>query len=247
MPQSQVAQQQKSRDKIARVAQKAIRGEQEFTTGVTTESVRTKQFPEDALPGQPTQIAFVVNVRLLEHPGQPVARDVLVANQARQWIADDSGVPVQLKKDKTGRLTVVGRSGYGSDEARLDFYPIHSIDGSDLSFLFGMEYLLFGSLSADLQTLINNYRTSLGLSTLSAGDGIYKDPVLHVLGENYVQGYIPVSDSVRGSAGGSLICTQQTVLVPWDDVRWRWGLAPVGFDASTSSWGWRETTTVCTP
>lgn len=236
------------RDKIQRIANKTIRGTEEFTSGVTTEQIRTKTFPEDALSGEPTQIGFVVNVRLIDHPGQPLVRDVLVANQARQWIADAKGIPVQLTKDKTGRLVIIGRSGWATDEfTPIDFFAIHNVDSKDLTFLYGLSQTLFQDLPANIQTGLNNFRASLNLSAFVPADILYRDPVLHLLGDEYWQGYIDAVNGVRGSSGGTLNCSQQTTLVPWNDPRWRWALSPVGFGSSAVSWGLLETKLVCTP
>jgi len=238
-----LVQQRNARDGVIRIAQKAIRNEQEFTTGLTVEPIRTKEFPEDALPGQPTQISFVVNVRLTDQPGHPLVQDVLVTNQARQLVADEAQVPVQLRKDATGRLMVVGRSGAGADDATIDYYAIHDLDGHNLAFLYGLQYTTFGDLPASTQALITAYRATLGFTALVPTDGIYIDPIVYVHGEDYVQGYIPITDSVRGSLGGSLTVQQTTELVPWTDAVWRWNLNPVGYSSSVSSWGLRRTIT----
>jgi len=406
---------QRVRDTIRGWAGKEVAAGREFTTGILLEDVRTKEFPEDAAPGQPTEVAFVANVKLIEVSGRPVVRDCLVANQARQWVADAIGTPVLLKIDKTGNMQVIGRAAVNfddNDDYVVKYVPIHDIDGNNLDFLFGLDYVQFADLSVDLRTQINAYRATLGLPPLyvpvsgtvyggtaptatvhlsrtpatniavyatfpafngyldeirlylnkvgspsgnirvrlreydtaqpqdlgavieeieifdaatlpgspgwhtstpaapiplalvdnlywieirsdlpvsatdyitvhleftvspstntlverappfggflgmladlmyevdysADGDAVYVDPVVYVLGEDYMPGYIPTDGGPRGSTGGTLTCRQETVIVPWNDPRWQWGSAPTGWPAGTSSWGLKETITIC--
>lgn len=245
----------KDAQKMWRVIRKIAKGEvaagREFTTGVTVGTIRPKTFPVDAGPLDPTQVGFVVNVRLIEFPGQHLAVDVLVANQARQLVADaaeDTGTPVLLQLDTNGNMTVIGRALINTAfSSPRDYYQINDVDGLDLSFLFGLEAKLFGDLSATIQTALNAYRAALvpPLGPLAPGDVIFIDPVLYVLGENYMPAYIDPDNSFRFGGFGSITCIQTSALVPWTDPRWQWGAPPTGFTAGVVSWGWTETTTTC--
>lgn len=236
---------------IRKIAKGEVAAGREFTTGVTVGTIRLKTFPVDAGPGDPTQVGYVVNVRLIEFPGQPLAVDVLVANQARQLVADaaeDTGTPVLLQLDVNGNMTVIGRSlvntAYNSPR---DYFQINDVDGLDLSFMFGLEAKLFGSLAANIQTALNAYRAALvpPLGPLAAGDLIFIDPVLYVHGENYMPAYIDPNNSFRFGGFGSITCIQTSSLVPWTDPRWQWGAPPTGFVSGVVSWGWTETVTTC--
>ncbi len=233
------------------IAKKESKSNRELTTGATVGPVRTKEFPVDAVFPTPTKVAFVVNVRLLEHPGQPIIRDVLVANQARQLVADaaqDSSTPVLLRRDKvSGQYTVVGRALHSTPVGhRRDYYVVDDVDGFNLDYIYGLEKTTFGSLSATVQTGLNDYRaTVLGLAPLVGGDTLFIDPVIYVHGENYFPGYIDPLNNHRFGAFGSLVCSQTSVLVPWTDPRWVWAGPPVGYGAGVISWGLTDQVTVC--
>jgi len=235
---------------IERAARKQIEKKREITTGATIGPVRTVFFPKDAVPPAPTQAAFVVNVRLLDHPGQPIIRDVLVANQARQTVADgasQSSTPVLLERDPSGVLTVIGRALHSVPEGYCrDYFDVSDVDGFDLSYIYGLRTATFGSLSADIQTGLNAYLTSIGEPTLVGGDLLFLDPVLDIHGETYWPGYITPTSARRNFATGCLVCVQTSQVVPWGDPRWRWGLPPVGYAASVVSWGLTDQVTTCT-
>jgi hypothetical protein len=236
---------------IRGLAKKEIKSGRQFTTGVTVGSIRRKVFPVDAGPGDPTQIGFVVNVRLIEFPGQPLAVDVLVANQARQLVsdaADETNTPVMVQIDTSGNLTVTGRALINtSDVFTRSYHEIDDVDGLDLSFLMGLETCLFSDLSADVQAGLNAYRAALAipLPPLAPGDTIIKDPVIYFHGPNYWPGYIDPLNSHRFGGFGSITCKQSSALVPWNDPRWVWGGPPTGWGVGVVSWGLTETTTVC--
>lgn len=245
----------KDGQKLWRVIRKLAKGEvaagREFTTGVTVGSIRLKTFPVDAGPLDPTQVGFVVNVRLIEFPAQPLAVDVLIANQARQLVADaadDTGTPVLLQLDVNGNMTVIGRSLVNTAfTSPRDYYDINDVDGLNLSYLFGLDYKDFADLPLNIQTALNAYRAALvpPLGPLVPGDPIFIDPVLYVLGENYMPAYIDPDNSFRFGGFGSITCIQTSALVPWTDPRWVWGAPPTGFTTGVVSWGWTETTTTC--
>lgn len=238
---------QKIRDQVQEWAKQSAKNEDEFETGVIVGDVRTKTFPENVTPGQQTQVAFVCNVRLLNHMNQPLVRDVLVANQARQWVADGDGTPVLLKGDSTGRYQIIGRAAISTESVDTQNYRINDIGGLDLSFIFGLECVEFQSLSQDVQDAINQDRASRSLIPLDPADLLYIDPFVHVHGPMYLAGYLPLNDSTRGGTTGGQSCQQSQVLVPWDDTRWRWGSPPVGWSSQQSSWNLREIITTCTP
>jgi hypothetical protein len=236
---------------IRKLAKEEIKAGRQFTTGVTVGSIRRKVFPIDAGPGDPTQIGFVVNVRLIEFPGQPLAIDVLVANQARQLVsdaADETNTPVMIQIDKTGNLTVVGRALINtSDVFTRSYHEINDVDSLDLSYLMGLETVQFGDLPPVIQVGLNAYRAGLAipLPPLGALDEIIIDPVIYFHGDNYWPGYIDPLNSHRFGGFGSLTCKQSSALIPWNDPRWQWGSPPIGWGIDIVSWGITEVTTVC--
>lgn len=236
---------------IRDLARKEIKAGRQFTTGVTVGSIRRKVFPVDAGPLDPTQIGFVVNVRLIEFPGQPLAVDVLVANQARQLVsdaADETNTPVMVQIDKSGNLTVTGRALINtSDTFTRSYHDINDVDGLDLSFLMGLEVCDFADLDTSIQTGLNAYRAALPipLGPLGPGDLIIKDPVIYFHGDNYWPGYIDPDNSTRFGNAGSVTCKQTSALIPWNDPRWQWGSPPIGWGVGIVSWGITETITTC--
>lgn len=241
--------QQKMLRQIQRTAEKSIEKKREFTTGATIGPVRTKQFPADAAPGDPVQVSFVVNIRLLDHPGDPIVRDVLVANQARQTVADgasESSTPVLLERDKSGVLTVIGRALHSVPNGYCrEYFDVSDVDGFDMSYIYGIETVDFGDLPTALQLGLNVYLTTVGEPTLVPGDILFKDPVLAVLGDEYWKGYITPTSARRGFATGCLVCSQTSMVVPWGAARWRWGLPPIGYGTSIPSWGLTDQVTTC--
>lgn len=234
---------------IRRLAKDEIKSGKEFTTGVTVGPIHPKTFPVDAGPMDPTHVGFVVNVRLIEFPGQPLAVDVLVANQARQLVADaaeDSNTPVLVQIDVSGNLTVIGRALVNTAfSPNRSYYEIYDIGGLDLSFLMGLESTTFDQLDADVQLGLNAYRASIGLPPLGIGDRVIIDPIIYFHGKNYFPGYIDPNNSHRFGGFGSIVCKQTTQLVPWTDPRWVWGGPPIGWPAGVVSWGLTENITVC--
>ena len=240
---------QKLYHEIERAADRRIEKNRDITTGATVGPVRVKTFPVDAGPLDPTKTSFVVNVRLLEHPGQPIIRDVLVANQARQTVADgasESSTPVLLQRDAGGQLTVIGRALHSVPNGHCrEYFDVSDVDGFDLSYIYGLETVDFGDLSAAIQAGLNAYLTTIGEPTLGGGDILFLDPVLDIHGEEYWPGYLTPTNPRRNFATGCLVCSQNSVLVPWTDPRWRWGLPPVGYASTVVSWGLTDQVTVC--
>lgn len=234
---------------IERAADKRAKKAKDITTGATVGPVRTKVYPVDAGPGDPTETSFVVNVRLLEHPGQPIARDVLVANQARQTVADgaqESSTPVLLQRDPGGQLTVIGRALHSVPNGHCrDYFDVSDVDGFDLSYIYGLQTVDFADLDAAIQTGLNAYLANIGEPALIGGDILFLDPVLDIHGEEYWPGYITPTNARRNFSSGCLVCSQNSVLVPWTDPRWRWGLPPVGYGSGVVSWGLTDQVTVC--
>lgn len=236
---------------IRGLAKDEIKSGRQFTTGVTVGTIRRKVFPVDAGPGDPTQIGFVVNVRLIEFPGQPLAIDVLVANQARQLVSDsasETNTPVMVQIDKSGNLTVTGRALINtSDTFTRSYHEIDDVDGLDLSFLMGIESCLFSDLDPSIQAGLNAYRAGLAipLPPLAPGDRVIKDPTIYFHGEEYWPGYIDPDNSTRFGVSGTLTCKQTTTLIPWNDPRWQWGSPPIGWGVGIVSWGLTETITTC--
>lgn len=236
---------------IRGLARKEIKAGRQFTTGVTVGSIRRKKFPVDAGPMDPTSIGFVVNVRLIEFPGQPLAVDVLIANQARQLVSDaaaDTNTPVMVQIDVSGNLTVTGRALINtSDVFTRSYQEINDINGLDLSYLMGLDTKEFQDLPASVQVGLNAYRAALAvpLPPLAPADVIICDPVLYFHGENYFPGYIDPLNSHRFGGFGSLTCKQTTTLVPWNDPRWVWGGPPIGWGTSIVSWGLTENIFTC--
>ena len=234
---------------IERAADKRVEKKREITTGATVGPVRVKTFPVDAGPLDPTKTSFVVNVRLLDHPGQPIIRDVLVANQARQTVADganESSTPVLLQRDPSGQLTVIGRALHSVPNGNCrEYFDVVNVDGFDLSYIYGLRTSLFSALSATIQAGLSAYLATIGEPALAGGDLLFLDPVLDVHGEDYWAGYITPTNPRRNFATGCLVCSQNTVNVAWGAAPFRWGLPPTGFGANVISWGLTDQVTVC--
>jgi hypothetical protein len=241
--------QQRLYHELERMADKRVDKGREITTGATVGPVRTKEFPVDALPGQPTQVSFVVHVRLLDHPGQPVVRDVLVANQARQTVADgadESSTPVLLERDAGGTLTVIGRALHSVPQGHCrDYFDVSDVDGFDLSYIYGLRTVEFQNLPAGIQSGLTGYLTTVGAPIPNPSDKLFLDPVLEVHGPTYWPGYILPGADRRDFSTGCLVCVQTAELVPWTDPRWRWGLPPVGYASTVVSWGLTDLETDC--
>lgn len=234
---------------LERMADKRFKKGREITTGATVGSVRTKEFPVDAVPPEPVQISFVVDVRLLEHPGQPIVRDVLVAVQARQAVADganQSSTPVLLERDRSGVLTVIGRALHSVPFGHCrDYFDVSDVDGFDLSYVYGLKTVQFQDLLAPVQAGLAAYLASVGEPPLDPADKLFLDPVLDIHGPEYWPGYILPDSPRRHFEAGCVVCVQTSEYVPWGDPVWQWGLPPVGYGSDVVSWGLRDITTEC--
>jgi len=182
---------------VQKIASKeALRANQSIL-GITITSPRYIEFPEDS-----GIFEFVVDCWILESATQSITlgstglremKDVLVASEASGDLLADIHVPVDIRKNSTGQLEIVGRAKVALPTLRLDEYTpeqlkIHHI--RDLSYdvdseswqdAFGVQYDIEVAVTVGSMTSV-----STGLSTL--GQLAYDDNDVFVgLGVNTLQ------------------------------------------------------------
>jgi len=158
-------------------ARRVVSSMQTKIRGTLIGDVRTKQIPEapdQTADPKDTVIIHVADVRLIDEPDQPVARDVVVVTQARQLIssgtlpianADDltEGAPVELQYDSYGSLQVVGRLAWASSAMTVDTYELGELG---VAYTWGLDQVRFSELDPAVQAAINADRATEGLVPL---------------------------------------------------------------------------------
>lgn len=174
----------------------ALRASQSLL-GITKTPPRFVEFPEDS-----NTFEFVVDCFILQSPSQSIAlgstglsemKDVLVASDASGDLLADIHVPVEIRKNNTGQLEIVGRAKVALPTLRLDEYTpeqlkVHHV--RDLSYdeessswqdAFGVQYNIEVAITVGSSTSV-----STGLSTL--GQLAYDDNEIFIgLGVNTLQ------------------------------------------------------------
>lgn len=227
------------RDNINTLVGQALARGKRFTVGTLVGNVRTKQYPDNPIQGEQVRIVFVVDVRLREYTGQPIARDVLVTNQAHQLITgrQSEGMPVTLSIGTGGILTVTGRAALKTEETAVNYYQLDDIDGEDLAYANGLRVRNTAALEPSLLSAINTWRAQQGLAAMTADQDYFYDPAGDVLGEDYYAAYIAKVDGGRFPGGGlGLTCTYVQTPYSWDEDDF-WGV-PTGFQVH----GWSAVT-----
>lgn len=242
------------RQNLSLLVAKSAAGGRRFTVGTIVGDVRTKQYPDNAIAGQPVRIIFVADVRLREFQGQPIARDVLVSNQAHQLVTGSAAnnSPVTVEITKSGTMTVVGRAGFASDDRVTDYFTIDDVDGLNLDFAIGLRLREIDDLDPALLALVNEWRADNGLVAFVGGDVYAEDPQVDVHGENYYPGYLGLTDGGRFlDATVGVICSIVTTRRDWydDDVDdpagdWWYG-TPNAFSSSLDPWYAQSREVVC--
>ncbi len=239
------------RDNITRLFDRLRAKGRRMTVATLVGEVRTEQFPPNPISGQPTRIIFVVDLRLREFEGQPIVRNALISNQAQALITGSNadGTPVSVEISQSGTVTVVGRAGYQADAQSFAYYSLASLNGNDMSYVFGLRLREFVNLDAALRTRINSWRVARGLAALTNSDDYFADPQLDVHGAEYYPGYIGIADGGRFSAViPSVVCSEQRVARDWtqdaDIEDWWHVLEPRAFP-NQDPWHASVTRTVC--
>lgn len=184
-----------------------------LSVGTLVGSVRSKSLPENAIAGQPTQVTFVVSVKLNQYPGKPVIEDALITNQARQLVSGSSasGTPVTVEISKSGVVTVIGRAAYGQGSSTISYHTISDLKGVNMAFALGMRITTVSASGVNL-TGLNAWRTANGKTTLVETDLVYVDPQISFHGVNHYQGYIALAEGGRFTSPTlGLVCGNQTV------------------------------------
>lgn len=239
----------------------AARGGRRFTVGTLIGGIRTKQFPENPIAGQPTSIVYVATVRLREFPGEPVVVDALVSNQAHQLVAgsDADGTPVTVELSRSGTVTVVGRAAYTGPSVSVGYSAITDVFGIDLAYVFGLRSKNTSDLPASLLADLNAWRVSQGLPAFGNNDPYIEDPSIDFNGAAYYRAYIGLTDGGRFfSSAAGLVCSEETIrrdlfradisdvvnagYDPWSDQE---ALAIEGFPASADPWSASIVRTTC--
>ena len=238
---------QNFRDNLAALVQGEIARGRRFTVGTLVGNVRTKQFPENAIAGQQVRIIFVVNVRLRDFPGQPLAQDVYVSNAAHQLITgrQTDGMPVTVQIASSGTLTVTGRAALRTDAIAVDYYSLEELDDQPMEYVYGLRLRNTDDLDAALFSDINAWRVGQGLAAFVADESYFYDPSGDVHGEDYYPAYIKRTQGNRfpGSVFG-IECQQVLQPISWTTVGF-WIDTPAGFPAGSSAWAAAAITTVC--
>lgn len=214
------AEESRFRDNLRALVSQFSKGQRRLTVGTLVGSVRTKSFPENPIAGQPVRVVFVADVRLREFTGQPIARDVLITNQAHQLVSgsDAEGTPVTLEISPSGAMTVVARAGFQSDTLSSSFYTVEDLDGVEMEFAVGLRLRNVDDLDPALLVDLNAWRVAHGKVALLAGEKYFLDPQADVHGERYFLAYIGLTDGGRflGAAVG-LVCQSVTISRDWYD------------------------------
>lgn len=223
------AQERAFRDNLRKLYERFLNSGRKRTVGTLVGSVRTKQFPDNAITGQQVRIIFVADVRLREFAGQPIVRDVLVSQQAQALVAasDADGLPVAVEISASGTATIVGRAGYQSSSQSHAYYTIDDLNNNDMSYVFGLRLRVFVTGDAALLVRINTWRAARSLSAFSVGSSYFADPQLDVHGVEYYAGYIGLEDGGRFSAAiPAVVCADETVGASWYDDSFWYGTSP---------------------
>ena len=154
-------------------AQRTLNAMRTSIRGTTVGSVRAINWPEAPAQSSPpadTILIHVVDVRLIDEPDTPIARDVLIGTQARQLIGSGSlteleeGTPVTLEYDQNGQLQITGRTQITTRIVSIDTYELGEFD---LEFTWGLQCSDFSTLTLQQQIDINAARAAVGLAPLN--------------------------------------------------------------------------------